>query len=829
MVPQESPRFPIFVIVKLAVIGWFIHHFHLEVAFNLPLLFPLVGVAFAVHAAVPLELRRWVFLLATAVGIVMVLPWVQAGLLVSLGLALIGITQLPIGFRWRQLLMLIIAAGLAAIRLGLWPVGIGMGTLTLLGSLFMFRMLLFLYELKHQKERVPWLTQVSYFFMLPNVIFPLFPVVDYKTFQRQYYDAPSLDTYRRGVYLIAKAVLFLYAYRLLYSFVLPTEAQVHTLPDLVAYLAFGYGLTLRLAGIYHFSVGVLHLFGYRLPDVFQHHFFATGFADLWRRINIYWKDFVVKLYFNPLYFRFKKLGTQRAIFMATLLAFAITLLLHSYQTLWLAGIFRVTLQDVVFWGAFGVIIAVGGLLKGRPKQQSKRSEGSVQDEETPRTAARWRGSFRQAGKILLTFSFMSLLWSFWTSARPQDWFDLMQGVTATPGQVGALVLGLGVVWGVGAGLIHRFGELPSGPQVGGRRIEMAGIWGILVALPLIFNSFTLDRFWRDCLAGDEIQSLFHFTLRDEDSQNEVAGYYDNILTTSDLMSPMADDLVSKSKLFQLHLYQNGILYDSEDGAKRRWRPSSRSTFQDVEIATNSAGMYDQEYAQQPEDGVLRIAFLGASIEMGWALPWEQGLDKQVERILVEAEIDSVNRVEILNFSVPSRVLINHAYVLPEVLAYAPDWVVIFDHDEVEMMSFLRGCYAYDYSQDFGGYLDSIYQSGRLQADQPVEQQLAALEPYREPLMRQLMQGIQADCQALDIKTSYVAMPELRVGGYARQYNHLELAAAEGFHPIDLSGLFAGEAIPSLTMDGPGHPTAEANARIAQALAHQLLALLHQNP
>ena len=61
----------------------------------------------------------------------------------------------------------------------IWPI---------LGSNVTFRLIVYMYHLRHQKEPISVSRTLSYFFLLPSICFPLFPVVDYKTFCRTYYD-----------------------------------------------------------------------------------------------------------------------------------------------------------------------------------------------------------------------------------------------------------------------------------------------------------------------------------------------------------------------------------------------------------------------------------------------------------------------------------------------------------------------------------------------------------------------------------------------------------------------------------------------------------------
>ena len=65
------------------------------------------------------------------------------------------------------------------------------------------------------------------------------------------------------------------------------------------------------------ACGMLHLFGYQLPETHHHYLLATSFTDYWRRINIYWKDFMVRIFFNPVVFRLKRWPQPAALAVAT--------------------------------------------------------------------------------------------------------------------------------------------------------------------------------------------------------------------------------------------------------------------------------------------------------------------------------------------------------------------------------------------------------------------------------------------------------------------------------------------------------------------------------
>ena len=89
----------------------------------------------------------------------------------------------------------------------LWPI---------LGSMFVFRLIIYLYDRSHESAP-PRLSQtLGYFFLLPNVCFPLFPVVDFKKFCRHYYDEERHETYQVGIEWIWRGLLQLVLYRVIY-------------------------------------------------------------------------------------------------------------------------------------------------------------------------------------------------------------------------------------------------------------------------------------------------------------------------------------------------------------------------------------------------------------------------------------------------------------------------------------------------------------------------------------------------------------------------------------------------------------------------------------
>jgi hypothetical protein len=63
------------------------------------------------------------------------------------------------------------------------------------------------------------------------------------------------------------------------------------------------------------------------------------------------------------------------------------------------------------------------------------------------------------------------------------------------------------------------------------------------------------------------------------------------------------------------------------------RPGKAASVYGVHLATNSLGLRDREYPPRPDAGVTRILLLGDSHTLGWGVPLEQTISRQLERRL----------------------------------------------------------------------------------------------------------------------------------------------------------------------------------------------------
>jgi hypothetical protein len=386
----------------------------------------LAVVALPVHYICPYRWKKHLFLAASIAGLFLVFGTQVAAVVLALAAGLIGICLLRVPWTVRALGLVVVGAALATTRAFaagslvssiVWPV---------LATMFMFRLLIYMYELKHARSPESLIDTASYFFLLPNYCFMHFPIVDYRTMQRGYFADDVHAIQRRGLEMMFRGTLHLLGYRLIYHELLITPREVQGFSSLAAFLVCNYLLYLRVSGQFHMACGMLHIFGYQLPETHHRYLLATGFTDYWRRINIYWKDFMVRLFFNPIVFRLKRWPQPVALAVATVVVFLATWALHAYQSFWLRGHWGIAAPDALFWGLLGVLVLINVQLDlhRSPILASTATKGRPVENQSA-----WgllRPLVIRSLKTAGTFTTIALLWSLWSSPSVAAWLDLMR-------------------------------------------------------------------------------------------------------------------------------------------------------------------------------------------------------------------------------------------------------------------------------------------------------------------------------------------------------------------------------------------------------------------
>ena len=127
---------------------------------------------------------------------------------------------------------------------------------------------------------------------------------------------------------------------------------------------------------------------------------------------------MMKLFFYPVYMKTRNWGPVNALVFSTIVVFAFTWLLHSYQWFWLQGDFPLTTVDGVYWGVLGVLVAINSVWetrRGKKKQLTRKWQ--------------WAPVLKHTLLVVLTFVFLSIMWSFWSSESVSEWWIVMSATS----------------------------------------------------------------------------------------------------------------------------------------------------------------------------------------------------------------------------------------------------------------------------------------------------------------------------------------------------------------------------------------------------------------
>ncbi|NQX88521.1 MAG: hypothetical protein HRT77_07635 [Halioglobus sp.] len=789
---------------------------------NLPLLLPLILVGFAIHAWLPLRYRTGFFLFLSVLATCLVLGFVNGPLLLAIGLILFGICHLPFSFRCRVGGLLMVGAVLAMIRVDFFEpfdrVPMASVVLPILGSMFMFRLMLYLYDIRHETDPAPLTQRLSYFFMLPNMCFPLFPVVDYRGFVREHFSSSALATYQKGLRWIMRGIIHLLLYRLVYHFWTPAFDEVIDLADAVQYMVSSYLIYLRISGLFHIATGILCLFGYNLPDTHRLYFLATSFTDFWRRINIYWKDFVMKIFFYPLAMRLRKHGMQTAVVVASLATLIVSWMLHSYQAFWLLGEFPLVVQDAVFWTFLGIAVAINSVIE---MKQGRKRVSQHRNRTFP-------AAFTLSLKTATMFCIMCILWSFWTTPSMGEWLAIVAKATQAPVAHALVLLGCiacAVILGTVVQLRTNWDWTQSGEweppfTVAASMTIGLALMLILAALPQVGRQLDghTHAAWATLIDPQR--------LNQRDRENQTRGYYEELLTIDDA-SPK-DQSTRWITLLKRYLGMNMSLREivraTDDLRRFELLPDLEANFKGESFRTNRWGMRDQEYEKEKKLGVCRLSLFGDSHTMGGGLTNEQTYEALLEEKLndnLDFLSDRCQRFEVLNFGVANYSVLESALSArqkvpqfsPDVIIYVTpqpdmDWIV-----ERLSLALSQGATIDE------PFIQNVIESAGVQAGMDRIEIEKRLEPVAAELVEWSYRDIAETAKDANAHAAWMFLPRSDYTQREDQKRYSELlplAQRAGLVPLSLIGVFNDYEPIALQLNAQDtHPNQTASQLIAQ--------------
>lgn len=767
---------------------------------------------FAIHALLPLQYRLHFFLVLSLASIVTVLDPVNGMSVILIGLLLIGICHLPISFGARAGILLAVTVGLAALRAEwvsspisnvIWPI---------LGSMFMFRLIIYFYELRHDKAPATPIQTLSYFFMLPNVCFPLFPVIDYKTYRNNYFDDDAYRIYQVGIDWIVRGVIHLLLYRYVYYHLTLSPAEVAGPAELSQYLVANFLLYLRVSGLFHLIIGMLYIFGFRLPETHNRWLLMSSFTDFWRRINIYWKDFMQKVFFYPMLFRLRGLGTTNAMIVATLLVFLLTWFLHAYQWFWLRGTLLFVVQDILFWTILGGLVVLNALYE--LKYGRKRSLG--------KQAHTWRSIIVLSAKSYVTFWCICILWSFWTIESLDDWFSLwsvLGGEYTTQFLLFPLVSLAVIVLGhiESKGIRNtRASEQNKTEWMRARVVTLIALMGLIViSVESVQKQFGAE-------VANSLHSLKSGRLSRLDTAKLEQGYYENLLSVDRFNSQLWEVYSKKptnwldNEFANLKNFVGGFV--QTENIPAFVFESNHGT-----ITMNKWGMRDRDYDLAPSPGTFRMAMLGASSVMGWGVGDGETFEAILENRL-NHEDTTFSNFEILNMGVAGYQPLQQVVALEKALRFKPDAVVYIatGREPSRSMWYLVEAVQKGIEIPYEPLREIIQRSG-VHRDMDDTTARRALQSYREEILIWTYRRIVEQSQTNGAVPVFVFLPQVREGTWQEEtLDTMRIASEAGFIMIDLNDVFEGVDIANIRLaEWDDHPNQQGHQLIADRLYSEL--------
>jgi len=812
------------IVLQLALATVFVWQFEVERQRHLleGLLAVLAG--FLVNVHLPSKYRPGWFLATSIACLVVVLGWSNGLLALSVAGSLIAAAVLPLPLVARVGLILGLGAAFTWMRSDstspFWPV---------VGSMFMFRMISWLDAARrNQIPRTP-IETAGYFLMLPNSLFSLYPVIDAKVFRDTWYNDEPKYVYQTGVHWIAAGLLHLFLYRVIKYEVLPSPLAVRTLSDAMLYLAANYALYLRVSGHFHLVCGMLHVFGWNLPRTHDRYFLSASFSEIWRRINIYWKDFLTKTFFYPAFFWLRERvpggGTARdsvAISIGVIWVFVWTWLAHSWQTYWILGQFPFHFRQGLLWLVVGLLVAINSVFDYRKTLRAPLGPVSI----TPGKLI--LHAFQVVGMFLLVATF----WGLWSNR--ETFLFVMQSAAAAPWTAADAmwILCACLLLGTAASL-EKMSEASRGKRQ--RQLDAASRQATFHASASRKSAVLTVAVLVSIIPAEQVMPVGWAArwrgLRREqttagDALANIDGYYEQLNEGTLQAGPY---LVRGETSVQQEFAGQflSMVRPRRDIQLLELIPGWEGDFDGKKTTVNRWGMRDKPRVLAKPAGTKRIAVVGSSVVMGLGVDDDHTITQELERRLNTSE-DGAVRWEVLNFgmgrtyAVERRALIEH-----KVLAFEPEVILYVTHQDeyFQVAKNLGRAFAHGFRMEDEALDELIRNHGisRNSTDFEIE---SGFRQMSAEILDRTYKRLSAIAEESGTKIVFVYLPipgEHELPSDPKVV--IQMAEERGLASIDLSGWW-GEFKPAdvVGVVDQYHPRPLGTRLIANALAERLKAI-----
>ena len=536
----------------------------------------------------------------------------------------------------------------------------------------------------------------------------------------------------------------------------------------------------------------------------------------------------MKLFFYPMHFKLRRMGTVWALSLATLGTFLATWLLHSWQWFWIRGMPLFNWKDFSFWMILAVLVLVTAIYETTRVRK--------------RTLTPSRVTLRQ--RLILglqaagVFSLMCILWAYWSCQSWAEFETLIDAASRPTFREMMIVLGTLLLVCVCAMLWGRSSrETSEGRSTPATRAPFhfwpsAATVAIGALCLLILPSIATRVIPR---LKPVIARLHGDTLNARDMAQQRRGYYEELdvggMDNWQWGEAGAPEGWGKGRKVFYRQRSDFMLTDINP---------SVSTFVGGPIRSNSLGMRDREYATIKPPNTYRIVLLGSSHDLGSGVKEDETYENLVEDHLNHELPDSrYSRYEILNMSVGMSGLFQRLLRLEQQgFQFKPDAVIlsVAAGDEQFLFRHLSRALSLGIEPppDYRQILERVTRSAGINGKMPEVMIERRLQPYGDKLYEWAFQRFAQQCKQRGIHPLVIYRPApVDFQGVERvdRSEVIRLARAAGLEVIDLSPAFDSvtDRNTLIIAKWDHHTTARGHRLLADKLYERLVPLLFGSP
>lgn len=796
----------IFYLIQLLFLGLVLITFNLEYSSEISKILPIIGIGFSIHYWLGKSIKIPFFTLISFLAILLVLGLINGLIVIGCGLFLISLCHIPIKYNYRLIIISLVILLFLFIRIKIIPLHSFSILLPYVGTIFMIRLFLYLYEIKFDDSFNDGWSRVAYFFLIPNICFPLFPLVDYKIFKTTYYNIETSEIIKKALKRIYRGVFHLIGYKIIYLFISIDPTEITDLVSFANFLIFTYALIIRMSGIFHLSIGILGLFGFNLPKVFDNYFYSSNFNNLWQRINIYWKDALMKLVYYPVYFKLKsKFNPIKTIALTILIVFVFNWFLHAYQWFWIKGGLPYLPIDITFWGFFGVAVMWNSIIQHKNAKSKKLGLNQTKTLKT---------HLIEIIKPLGMYLFMCFLWMLWTGSSFSEWIyllsylntgDISQWLTILIYLIFVIILILIIKLLVTKGYFIKLNAFYKTHIL---TISLVSVIAVL-CIP-VFNKISYsNNYYTNTITSKQ--------LNNRDKRNMERGYYQSLLNNDNNQENLWQNKSAKNWNSKNTGYQK-----TKNILRKKFKPNQKIIFKGKKLSTNKWGMRDKNYSLSPSINTHRIVLLGGSYEMGSGVANNKNYESFTEEMLNDSLEEDY---EILNLAAGGYNLIENEFICRNIaLKYNPKTIIYSAHsnERERVIDKLTLLVTLNYKIE-NSFLLKVIDVANVKPNMPRIQIYNQLKPFGNLILKWGYLSIAKTCSKNNIKPIWMYFPAIGDEEKKPPKNMLKFVEKLKFSTLIIKDPYKNQKLEDLIIaPWDYHPNEKGHQLIANKLFDELM-------